>query len=88
MGHYDTQRAADLPVPAHGRRIRDYVIADNFFQGAFGGSFLNHQWLIAAAHADVRRTARRPTSTRSSTRTGCRRSYPLYTPTGRVKDAR
>ena len=24
-------------------------IADNFFQGAFGGSFLNHQWLIAAA---------------------------------------
>src|SRR5881392_1251097 len=22
---------------------------DNFFQGAFGGSFLNHQWLIAAA---------------------------------------
>ena len=25
------------------------MIADNFFQGAFGGSFLNHQWLIAAA---------------------------------------
>jgi acid phosphatase len=25
------------------------VIADHFFQGAFGGSFLNHQWLIAAA---------------------------------------
>src|SRR5262249_11662860 len=23
-------------------------IADSFFQGAFGGSFLNHQWLIAA----------------------------------------
>jgi phospholipase C len=26
-----------------------YAIADNFFQAAFGGSFLNHQWLIAAA---------------------------------------
>jgi phospholipase C len=24
------------------------VIADRFFQSAFGGSFLNHQWLIAA----------------------------------------
>src|SRR3954454_19551709 len=26
-----------------------YAIADRFFQAAFGGSFLNHQWLIAAA---------------------------------------
>ena len=25
-----------------------YCIADRFFQAAFGGSFLNHQWLIAA----------------------------------------
>ena len=25
-----------------------YTMADNFFQAAFGGSFLNHQWLIAA----------------------------------------
>jgi len=25
-----------------------YAIADNFFQGAFGGSFLNHQFLICA----------------------------------------
>ena len=24
------------------------MIADRFFQSAFGGSFLNHQWLIAA----------------------------------------
>src|SRR5919202_1980822 len=28
----------------------DYAIADNFFQAAFGGSFLNHQWLIAASN--------------------------------------
>jgi phospholipase C len=27
---------------------RDYVLADNFFMGAFGGSFLNHLWLICA----------------------------------------
>ena len=26
----------------------DYVLCDNFFQGAFGGSFLNHQYLISA----------------------------------------
>src|SRR5258708_7339083 len=27
---------------------KDFVLADNFFMGAFGGSFLNHQWLICA----------------------------------------
>lgn len=27
---------------------RDYTLCDNFFMGAFGGSFLNHQYLIAA----------------------------------------
>src|SRR3989442_997879 len=32
-----------------GRFARDYVLCDNFFQAAFGGSFLNHVWLIAAA---------------------------------------
>ena len=26
----------------------EFVLCDNFFQGAFGGSFLNHQYLIAA----------------------------------------
>jgi len=47
MGVYNTR---DLPTyeylhrPGHPR----YAIADNFFQAAFGGSFLNHQWLIAA----------------------------------------
>ena len=48
MGHYDTRK---LPIykylhtPGHPK----YAILDNFFQAAFGGSFLNHQWLIAAA---------------------------------------
>lgn len=27
---------------------RDFTLCDNFFMGAFGGSFLNHQYLIAA----------------------------------------
>ncbi|MFC6377170.1 acid phosphatase [Tatumella terrea] len=27
---------------------REYTLCDNFFQGAFGGSFLNHQYLVAA----------------------------------------
>ncbi|HET8899633.1 MAG TPA: acid phosphatase [Rhodanobacteraceae bacterium] len=36
---------------------RQYTLCDNFFMGAFGGSFLNHQYLVAAeppyyAHAD------------------------------------
>ncbi|OLF51973.1 acid phosphatase [Pseudomonas chlororaphis] len=28
---------------------REFVLCDNFFQGTFGGSFLNHQYLISAA---------------------------------------
>jgi acid phosphatase len=42
LGHYDTRRTA-LYALALG-----YVLADNFFQGAFGSSFLNHQYLICA----------------------------------------
>jgi acid phosphatase len=48
MGVQDTRQ---LPIyrylhsPGHPR----YAIAENFFQSAFGGSFLNHQWLVAAA---------------------------------------
>ena len=48
MGVYDTKALpiyAYLHDPGHPR----YAILDDFFQAAFGGSFLNHQWLIAAA---------------------------------------
>ena len=48
MGYYDTTKLP-IYVYLHGRGAPNYVIADRFFQGAFGGSFLNHQWLIAAA---------------------------------------
>jgi phospholipase C len=47
MGVYDT-RALPIYRYLHRRGHPDYAIADNFFQAAFGGSFLNHQWLIAA----------------------------------------
>jgi acid phosphatase len=48
MGAYDTKA---LPVYEylHGDGHPHYAIADDFFQAAFGGSFLQHQWLIAAA---------------------------------------
>ena len=49
MGVYDTRSLpiyAYLHRPGHPR----YAIADNFFQAAFGGSFLNHQWLVAASN--------------------------------------
>ncbi len=47
MGHYDTTQ---LPIYQflHSAGAPHYVIADNFFQAAFGGSFLNHQYLVAA----------------------------------------
>ncbi len=48
MGYYDTQ-ALPIYVYLHQSGHPNYAIADNFFQGAFGGSFLNHQCLIAAA---------------------------------------
>lgn len=47
MGYYDTKQ---LPIYKylHGDNAPNYVIADAFFQAAYGGSFLNHQWLVAA----------------------------------------
>jgi phospholipase C len=86
MGQYDTRR---LPIYRylHGRHAPKYVIADRFFQAAFGGSFLNHQWLVAArspldtsggadtAQHSVLDAAGFPNS-----------AYPLYHPTTPVVD--
>jgi phospholipase C len=47
MGVYDTP-ALPIYKYLHGANHPRYAIADDFFQSAFGGSFLNHQWLIAA----------------------------------------
>jgi acid phosphatase len=56
MGYYDTTK---LPIYdyLHGSGAPKYVIADQFFQAAFGGSFLNHQFLIAAAAPHVDKSA-------------------------------
>jgi phospholipase C len=42
MGHYDGR---NLPLWKYAQK---YTLADNFFQGAFGGSFLNQFWLVCA----------------------------------------
>ena len=86
MGVYDTTQ---LPLYKylHEKGHPDYAIADNFFQAAFGGSFLNHQWLIAAA------TPVDPTGSTGGAHAGSHSiidsngmpvAYPLYTPTGPV----
>jgi phospholipase C len=38
--------ATNLP---EGQLAQEYLLCDKFFHSAYGGSFLNHQWLIAAA---------------------------------------
>jgi acid phosphatase len=42
MGHYDGSQFKMW------QWAKTYTLADNFFMGAFGGSFLNHQYLICA----------------------------------------
>jgi len=42
MGYHDISRTALY------RYAERYTLADNFFHGAFGGSLLNHFWLICA----------------------------------------
>ena len=44
MGYYITNEK-NLPL---WRVAREYTLADNFFMGAFGGSYLNHFWLVCA----------------------------------------
>jgi phospholipase C len=43
QGYYKTDL---LPLLDY---VKNYTLCDNFFHSAFGGSFLNHIWLIAAA---------------------------------------
>ena len=64
MGYYDGSRMALWKL------ARQYTLADNFFMGAFGGSFLNHQYLVCAcvpAYPERRRARRRRTRSPRST---------------------
>jgi len=45
MGHYDGSRLALWQL------ARDYTLADNFFMGTFGGSYMNHIWFACACVA-------------------------------------
>ena len=88
MGYYDTTQ---LPIyqylhaPSHPK----YAIADSFFQAAFGGSFLNHQWLIAAASPLFANAAQSGAQDLHSVvdTNGFPNTYPLYAPTTTVKDS-
>ncbi|MFY9580779.1 MAG: alkaline phosphatase family protein [Gaiellaceae bacterium] len=83
MGVYDT-KALPIYRYLHQGDHPHYAILDNFFQAAFGGSFLNHQWLIAA------RTPTFVVPADSALHSivdsnGMPVAYPLYTPTGTVR---
>ncbi|NUR74989.1 MAG: phosphoesterase [Thermoleophilia bacterium] len=78
LGVYDTKQ---LPIYKwlHSAKHPHYAIADDFFQAAFGGSFLNHQYLIAAqAPSDPNAPATQHSLLDSAGFP--QRSYPLYKP--------
>jgi acid phosphatase len=83
VGTYAT-RALPIYKYLHGRGHPDYAIADDFFQAAFGGSFLNHQWLIAAATPTF--PGATPAMHSVLDANGMPTSYPLYAATGTVLD--
>jgi acid phosphatase len=97
MGYYDTKT---LPVYQylHSSGAPRYVLADNFFQGAWGGSFLNHQVLVAAQAPVFTGADRSGSQTGCATGTaqcdlhsqvdanGMPAGSPYYSATGTVKD--
>lgn len=89
MGMYKTK---GLPIYKylHSPGHPHYAIGDNFFQGAFGGSFLNHQWFIAAAAPQWVGAVTDGSSNDLHSivdSNGMPTSYPLYTAAGTVKDS-
>ncbi len=85
MGYYDTKL---LPIYAylHSDGHPHYAIEDNFFQGAFGGSFLNHQYLISATAPLYNGTVPSNLRTILDSNGFPNSTYPFYTPTGTVSD--
>jgi acid phosphatase len=85
QGYYDTTQ---LPIYQylHAHGAPHYVIADHLFQGAFGGSFLNHQYLIAAQPPPWPGAPAAQHSVLDAN--GFPIAYPLYRPTKSVRDGR
>jgi phospholipase C len=81
MGVYDTTQ---LPIYKylHSSKAPNYVVLDQFFQAAFGGSFLNHQYLIAAAAPPFAGGSHSVLDTNGFPNA----TYPLYKPTAPVTD--
>ena len=77
MGYYDTTQ---LPIYKylHTRKAPNYVVLDQFFQAAFGGSFLNHQYLVAAAAPTFAAGSHSVLDANGFPNA----TYPLYTTTG------
>ncbi len=74
MSYYD-----DTLLPEE-QLAKQYTLCDNFFHSAFGGSFLNHIWFIAAA---TPRWQSAPVSQRSDTASDILKIYDReYTPDG------
>jgi len=84
MGYYETT-ALPIYQYLHTDGAPHYAIADDFFQGAFGGSFLNHQWLIAAQAPLYQGVAASRHSVVDSNGMP-RNDYPLYKTTATVND--
>lgn len=85
QGTYDTK---ELPIYRylHSKGAPKYTVADRFFQAAFGGSFLNHQFLIAArAPLDTSKGAGGAKYSVIDSN-GMPTSYAQYTATGAVVD--
>jgi phospholipase C len=94
QGHYDT-KALPIYQYLHSQGAPKYTIADHFFQAAFGGSFLNHQFLIAArapldtAPASTYTAGGAPAKNSILDANGFpNASYPLYKPATSVVDDR
>ena len=92
QGYYDTRQ---LPIYRylHGAGAPNYVVADHFFQAAFGGSFLNHQYLVAAqappwpgAPADKYSVVDSQGFPNPNPLSGGSRSYPLHSSNPALRD--
>jgi phospholipase C len=88
MGTYDTTK---LPIYRylHEHQHPRYAILDNFFQAAFGGSYLNHQFLVDALRARPQRQpdAGQPARIEPAAGHGCRVHLARHWPQQRRADA-
>jgi phospholipase C len=76
MGHYD------LSGTALWNYAQEFTLADNFFQAAFGGSFLNHQWLICACTPEFKEAPAELRQWKSDPKTGKAVNDPTVTDDG------